>query len=471
MFAAFAAAARQRVLDSPVANLIAMGRDPYGLFARLYRRDGDMFRLHLAGMASVYVCADPDGVRQLVAGSYEQFERFAGGVELFLGPQALIMMDGDPHRKRRKMMNPGFSTESVRAFGPTMQELTQRVLGTLKVGDSLALIDPMQEITLRVIMRCVFGLAEGPRLEELRVLVIGYLRQIFGPEALAMAAVRTPARAQAWFAAHSTAAAQSRPDATFVPSRWPLWRIADRLGRIHALLDAEIDRCVAEGPETRTDVLAMLLQARFDDGAGLARDELKEQLLLLLLGGYETTSITLCWAVHCLMQHPEALARVRAELRTVMGEGPIDPSRVRELTYLGAAINESMRLYPIATGVSRRLRTPMRIAGRDLEAGDIVLACLYLVQRDPAIWSDPEKFEPERMLERRPPPWQMFPFGSGVWRCLGAAFAEHELRIVLAELCTRLDLVPEGPPVRAVQRGVTVGPSDGLRVRVTGVRG
>ena len=153
MFAAFAAAARQRVLDSPVANLITMGRDPYGLFERLYRRDGDMFRLHLAGMASVYVCADPDGVRQLVAGSYEQFERFAGGVELFLGPQALIMMDGDPHRKRRKMMNPGFSTESVRAFGPTMQELTQRVLGPLKAGDSLALIDPMQEITLRVIMR------------------------------------------------------------------------------------------------------------------------------------------------------------------------------------------------------------------------------------------------------------------------------------------------------------------------------
>ncbi|MBA3545411.1 MAG: cytochrome P450 [Nannocystis sp.] len=470
MFAALAAHARQRLLDNPIANIVAMGRDPYGLLERLYRRDGDMFRLRIAGMETVYVCVDPEGVRQLVAGSYEQFERFAGGVELFLGPQSLIRMDDDPHRKRRKMMNPAFSAESVRAFGPTMHDLTLRVLGGLKPGASLALLDPMQEITLRVIMRCVFGVAEGPRLEELRQLVIGYLRQIFGPEALALAAARTPAGAQRWFHDHSTAAAMTRPDATFVPSRWPLWRIADRLGRIHALLDAEIDRCVAEGPETRSDVLATLLQARFDDGAGMGRDELKEQLLLLLLGGYETTSISLCWAMHCLMHNPATLARVRAELKTVMGAGPIDATRVRELTYLGAAINESMRLYPIATGVSRRLKVPMTLGGREVKPGEIVLACIYLTHRDPAIWKDPETFEPERMLERRPPPWQMFPFGSGVWRCLGAAFAEHEMRIVLAELCARFDLEAEGPPVRAVQRGITVGPSGGMRVRVTGVR-
>jgi cytochrome P450 family 110 len=217
-------------------------------------------------------------------------------------------------------------------------------------------------------------------------------------------------------------------------------------------------------------VLATLLQARFDDGAGMGRDELREQLLLLLLGGYETTSISLCWTVHCLLQRPETLARVRAELKTVMGEGPIDVSRVRELTYLGAAISESMRLYPIASGVSRRLRVPMRLGGRDVKAGEIVMACIYLTHRDPAIWTDPETFEPGRMLEQRPKPWQMFPFGSGVWRCLGAAFAEHEMRIVLAELCARFDLEHEGPPVRAVQRGITVGPSAGLRVRVTGVR-
>ena len=471
MFAALAAATRQRLIDSPIANIVAMGRDPYGLFERLYRRDGDMFRLRLAGMEPVYVCVDPEGVRQLVAGSYEQFERFAGGVELFLGPQTLIRMDDDPHRKRRKLMNPAFSAESVRAFGPTMQELTRRVLGSIRTGDSMALIDPMQEITLRIIMRCVFGVAEGPRLEELRQLVIGYLRQIFGPEALALAAARTPAGAQEWFHAHSTAAAQTRPDAPFVPSRWPLWRIADRLGRIHALLDAEIDRCVADGPETRGDMLATLLRARFEDGSGMGREEVKEQLLLLLLGGYETTSIALCWAVHCLIQRPETLARVRAELRSVMGEGPIDPGRVRELTYLGAAISESMRLYPIATGVSRRLKVPMRLGGRDVKAGEIVLASIYLTHRDPAIWKDPETFEPERMLQRRAAPWQLFPFGSGVWRCLGAAFAEHEMRIVLAELCSRFDLEPVGPPVRAVQRGITVGPSGGLRVRVTGVRG
>jgi cytochrome P450 len=418
-------------ITEPLANLVQTGRDPYGLLERLYARHGDMFLLRLAAMPAVHVCADPEGVRTLLTGTYEQFERFAGGVELFVGPRALILQDGEPHRQHRKPMNPGFSAESVRAFGPAMLEITDRVLADLEPGRTLPLLAPMQDITLRVIMRCIFGIADGPRLEELRTLTIDYLRQMFSA------------------------------------SRLPLQRIADRLGRIHALLSAEIDRCAAEGPETRSDVLAMLMKIRFEDGAAMDKDELIDQLLLLLLGGYETTSMSLCWAVNCLIENPECLARARASVREVMGDG-FDPAKVRDLHYLGAVIQESMRVRPIAVGISRRLRVPMRIAGVDLQPGAIVMACMYLIHRDPALWPEPHRFMPERMLERKPPAVQLFPFGGGMWRCLGAAFAEHEMRIVLARLLARFDVaIAPGVTVRAVQRGITIGPEGGLPVRLT----
>lgn len=460
----------QQLSDNPVANLLAMGRDPYGLMERMYRRHGDMFQLRTAGLEPLRVCADPEGVRQIVTGGYAQFERHAGGVDLFAGPHSLILTHGDTHRSRRKLMSPAFSGDSIRAFGPKMAAITGRVLDDFTPGRTMALLDPMQEITLRVILRCVFGITAGPRLEELRLLVMTYLGQIFSPEALALAVALTPAGAQRWFMGRSGAARRSNPTQAFTPSRWPLQRIADCLGRIHALLAAEIDRCAAEGPATRDDVLALLMQARFEDGQGMAREELLEQLLLLLIGGYETTSISLCWAAHCLMHHPASLARVRAEVDSVMGDGPVDPSRVRELPYLGAVISESMRLYPIAIGIARRARMPMHIAGCALAPGELVMASIYLTQRNPETWPDADRFKPERMLGRRAAAWQLLPFGGGTWRCLGAAFAEFEMRIVLAEMFTRFELAPEGAPVRPVQHGITIGPSGGLRVRVAAVR-
>jgi len=459
-------AIRRRVSGAiePFSNLIETGANPYGLIERLYRERGDLFELRLMGLPPVRVCADPEGIRQLVSGSYEQMSRFAGGVELFVDRLALILFDDEPHKKRRKLMGPPFHAEAVRAFGPEMSTITDAVLDRLPLGAPFPLLDAMQDITMRVILRCVFGVAEGPRLEELRVLVIEYLRLAFGPDMLSIGATLSPRRAHELVLSLSRRTHAAGAQAPFTPSRLPVWRMADRLGRIHALLDAEIERCFAEGPERRNDVLAMLLRLRFDDGEPMSREELLAQLLMLLIGGYETTSMSLCWAVYCLLRSPEALARVRAEIAAVM-PGGFDQSRVRDLNYLGAAIAESMRLYPIAIGVSRRLRQPMRIGDREIAAGETVMASIYLVQRDPKLWPDPERFAPERMLERRPPPYLHFPFGAGVWRCLGAAFAEHEMRIVLARLFTRFDLRPDpGVEVKPQQRGITVGPSHGLPV-------
>lgn len=457
---------RVRAAYEPLDNLVQIARDPYRFLDDLRRRGGPLAELRMAGMPTVLVCSDPDAVRQLLTGSYDQLERFAGGVELFVDPLALILTDDEHHRQRRKLLNPAFNAESVRAFGPAMLEITDAALDRLPLDATFPLVGAMQDITMRVILRCLFGVAEGPRFEELRTLVVEYVRQVFGPDMLALGTSLGPSRAQAVLARLSRRARQAALDAPFEPSRLPVQRIADRLGRIHALLDAEIERCLADGPERRDDVLALMLRARFADGQPMSRDELHAQLLMLVIGGYETTSLSLCWAVHCLVQHPEALARVRSELAEVM-QGGFDPARVRDLHYLGAVIAESMRLCPIGIGVSRRLRKPMHLAGRDLPAGAIVMASVYLIQRHPALWSEPEVFRPERMLGRKPSATVHFPFGAGVWRCLGAAFAEHEMRIVLARLLTRYTVrVAPGVDVHACQNGITAGPTGGLPVQV-----
>lgn len=450
----------------PIDNLVKIARDPYRFLDDLRRRSGELAELRMAGMPTVLVCSEPDAVRQLLTGSYDQLERFAGGVELFVDPLALILTDDEHHRQRRKLLNPAFNAESVRAFGPTMLEIADGVLDQLPQGTTFPMVGPMQDITMRVILRCLFGVAEGPRFEELRTLVVEYLQGVFGPDMLALGAALTPTRAHVALMKLSRRARAVAVDVPFTPSRLPVQRIADRLGRIHALLEAEIDRCLADGPETRNDVLALMLRARFADGQPMSREELHAQLLMLVIGGYETTSLSLCWAVHCLVNHPEALARVRAEVEQVM-QGGFDPARVRDLNYLGAVIAEAMRLYPIGIGVSRRLRKPMRLLGRDLAAGTIVMLSVYLMQRHPSLWSEPDAFKPERMLERKPSATVHFPFGGGVWRCLGAAFAEHEMRIVLARLFTRFSVSPDPDfKVHATQKGITAGPSGGLPVRV-----
>jgi cytochrome P450 len=206
----------------------------------------------------------------------------------------------------------------------------------------------------------------------------------------------------------------------------------------------------------------------------MSDEELRIHLLTLLIGGHETTATSLCWAVHCLTGAPSGpgrpqLAQLREELSAA---GDLDPGRVRELTYLGAAVQESMRLYPIATGVSRRLKRDMTLGGWALRAGTVVTPSIYLTQRHPSLWEQPNAFRPERFLQAsKVPSFQSFPFGGGVWRCLGAAFADYEMRVVLARLFGRVELEPATDrPVKAELRGFTVAPAGGLPTRVVARR-
>jgi cytochrome P450 len=188
--------------------------------------------------------------------------------------------------------------------------------------------------------------------------------------------------------------------------------------------------------------------------------------MMLLIAGHETTSNSLCWAIHQLAQRPDVVAEARREQAERFPDG-FDPTRARELPYLGAVIQESMRLTPIALGVARRLKRDMELGGHSLKAGTLLLPSTYLAQRDPRRWERPHEFDPRRFLNKKIEMAAQFPFGLGVWRCLGAAFADYEMRVVLSLLIARYDieLAPD-EKAEPVLKGVTIAPKSGLRVRL-----
>jgi cytochrome P450 family 110 len=190
-------------------------------------------------------------------------------------------------------------------------------------------------------------------------------------------------------------------------------------------------------------------------------------MLTLLLAGHETTATSLAWVFHRVLGRPDVLEKLRAERARVTGGRSVEPEQVGALEYLDAVIKETARLNPVVPEIGRRLKAPMRIGGHELPAGVVAGPCIYLAHRRPDVWADPERFQPERFVGARPSPYAFFPFGGGVRRCLGAAFASYEMKVVLAEVLSRVELrAAPGRRVRLVRRTVTLAPSGGVPVVV-----
>jgi len=235
-----------------------------------------------------------------------------------------------------------------------------------------------------------------------------------------------------------------------------------------SMLTQDVHRCRAEAGNRRTDVLATLARARYEDGEPMDVGTIVDQLTLLFSAGHETTAKSLCWAILDVIRRPEIGPRIRRELDEHFGGAAPDPSHCAELPYLNAVIQESMRLTPVTTVLQREITAPLEIGGFVLPAGVVVAPSNYLAQRHPSVWSDPDAFQPARFLDgKKHAPYEYFPFGGGRRRCLGAAFAALEMPILLAAVLRRFDL-RLAPRSNTTPRygGVTIGPADGLRVVV-----
>jgi cytochrome P450 len=446
-------------------ELVLASGDPYAHLEQCQAKYGDVFTIRVPGVVRIVVVADPAAVRTLVTSGYDALSRKAENLRLLLGDRAVIFQQGEEHKKTRKLMAPPFHGERMRAYGADMARVSDEVLGRWRDGEQRVLRDDFQEITLRVILKCVLGGLDEQRLTDLARHFVGYVEEMLGP--LLQGANIFVASERLRAAIRALGAGVRRGERR--PSALPVLRVADHLGAIDRILFEEIARSRRLSDverAARVDLLSMLMAARYDDGSGLSDEALRDHIMTLLIGGYETSATTLSWTIDCALRNPGTLDRMRDEVASVMGDG-FDPSKVKQLDCIGAVVSESMRLRPIAAAMPRELRTGTTIGGYRLPSGTLVAPSIYLVQRDPRVWADPTAFRPERFLEKKPSVYEFFPFGAGVWRCLGAQFAEYEMRVVLARLVAHAELdAVKGADVRPAQRGFTIAPSGGMPVRV-----
>lgn len=419
---------------------------PVALMQWCRRRFGPTFLIKLPPFQLVML-SDPESIRTVFAAKSD--EMHAGEVNRILralvGPSSVLLLDGPEHMRQRKLLLPSFHGERMRHYGETMAEITRRTIAGWPLDTPFALHPHTQEITLQIILRTVFGANEGAEIALLserikKMLSIGEMR-ISVPGLLYLS---------------------EHPE---VEGRQPWkWLLRNRAATDEMLYE----QIAARRAETRTDredVLAMLLEARDETGAGMTDAELRDELMTALAAGHETTATSLAWAFERLLTHPTTLTRLLDELRGA-GGADASPEALAALPYLDGVVKEVMRLRPVIPLVGRVLKKPYRLAGYDFPAGTTVAANIFLAHRNPDVYPDPEAFRPERWLGVQPDPASWLPFGGGIRRCIGAAFALYEMKIVLGTILTHCELELAQKPARIVRRAITFWPEGGTRVRV-----
>jgi cytochrome P450 len=412
------------------------------------RRLGPAFRLKLPGF-DVSMFSDPESIRTIFASKSEEMR--AGEINrvlrVVLGESSALLLDGDEHVRHRKLLSPSFHGERMRHYGETMAQIARDTLASWSENEAFSLHPHTQEITLQIILRTVFGAEQGAEL-------FGLHRQI--KRLLSASEHRLMLPAMVYMSMHPELE-------TRIPFKW-LLRARDATD---ALIYKQIARRRAEtsAPE-RNDVLAMLMQARDESGQPMTDRELRDELVTALAAGHETTGTSLAWAMERILSTPSVYARLRDETDGVGGlDAP--PDRLAALPYLDATIKEVLRARPVVPLVGRLLQRPTTIGGYDLPAGAAVGACIYLAQRNPSVYPEPDAFRPERFLGVPPDPVSWLPFGGGIRRCVGAQFATYEMKIVLGTFLAACDFTLAPPtPVRILRRAITLWPEGGTRIRI-----
>ncbi|HUB72958.1 MAG TPA: cytochrome P450 [Solirubrobacteraceae bacterium] len=398
-------------------------------------RFGAMFTLTIANEHTWVVTSDPDVIKQVFTGDPRLLHAGEANRVLLpiLGPNSVLLLDEAAHMGQRKLMLPAFHGERMQRYGQLMAQVAGEEIERWPLGRPYPLRPRMQAVTLEIILRAVFGVSEEPGVERLRSELRRLLDITTSPRHTAVLAVLGPER---------------------LPRVPAFRRDLERLDR--AVYEQISERRRAGDLAERDDIMSLLLQATHEDGSPMSDRELRDELLTLLIAGHETTANALSWAVERLCRHPEKLERLTEEARG-------GASSSGESAYMQAVIQETLRLRPVISIVARRLVEPMELGGHLLPAGAAIVPSIYLVHHRGDVYPQPFQFRPERFLEdeggRPPGTYTWIPFGGGVRRCLGAAFAQFEMEVVLRELVLRRTLAPGRPrSERVYRRAITETP-------------
>ena len=414
---------------------IAWWARPVPFMERCRARFGNRFTVRFVATPPFVMLADPDEVKEVFTAPADVLHPGEGGriLEPVVGANSVLLLDESEHLEQRRLMLGAFHSERMERLADLVGAVAEREVASWPRDEPVELHPRLQALTLEVILRAVFGLDSGERMEALRDRLTRILE--FG----AQPATMIPAL-QVRFGGHG-------PWARFERLRAEADRLVFEL----------IDERRGEGAG-RDDVLTMLLDARHEDGSEMSPQELRDELMTLLVAGHETTASELAWALERLSREPRVLRRLSEEIDSGDGE-----------EYLTATVQETLRRRPVLLNVQPRfVKEPIEIGGWVYPARACLVPNAYLVHHDPAIYPDPYAFRPERFLEDPPGTYTWIPFGGGRRRCLGASFATLEMKIVLRELLSRARIAPAGDGLeRTKRRSITVSPRLGARTIVT----
>jgi cytochrome P450 len=414
-------------------QLVATWKRPAASLERLRAKYGKRITVQLPFQPPFVILSDPDEIKQVFQAPPDVLHPGEGArvLEPLIGRNSVILLDEGPHLEQRRLMLPAFHGEKMQRLTGLMTELADREVESWPVGEPIALHPRLQHVTLEIILRAVFGLERGARLDQLRDLLTSVLEFSENP----LSVLPALQRAASWFG--------------------PLKRFNERTKRSDELIFDLIDERRAEGDTERDDVLAMLLQARHEDGSPMSAQELRDELMTALVAGHETTASQLAWGFERLAREPQVTNRLVEELDASDGDA-----------YLTATINEILRLKPVLPNAEPRLtKKPVKIGPIEYPAGVALLASAYLVHHDPDIYPDPRALRPERFLDKQPGTYTWIPFGGGRRRCLGASFALQEMKIVMRAVLTRYAVAPARPEAEPTgRRSITFSPSRGATV-------
>ncbi|MBW4568904.1 MAG: cytochrome P450 [Tolypothrix carrinoi HA7290-LM1] len=428
--------------------------DPVGYMEKAGQEFPDIFTAEVVGFGDTVVFVNhPQAIQEILTNDRKKFAALGELNKImqpFVGNYSLLMLDGDRHKRQRQLMMPSFHGERMQAYGQIITNLTEKILSQLPLNKLFSARNITQDISLQVILQTVFGVYDKGRSEQLKHLM-----------PLLLDSFKSPLTSSLFFF-------------SFLQKdlgAWSPWGkfLRDRQ-QIDELLYVEIaERREKPDPE-KIDILSLLMSVRDEEDQLMTDRELRDQLITLMLAGYETTSTSMAWALYWIHHLPQVREKLLQEL-DALGDSP-DPMSIFRLPYLTAVCNETLRITPVVMfSFPRVVQQPCELLGHPLEPGTVLLNSIYLTHRREDLYPEPEQFKPKRFLERQFSPYEFMPFGGGVRRCIGETLAMFEMKLVLATILSHYQLaLADNQPERLQRRGFTLAPASGVKMILTGRR-
>ena len=401
------------------------------MIRRLARRYGNVFMMNVPIYGHVVVVADPQLAKQIFTTSPEELGNIQPNLSRLFGSGSVFALDREDHRRRRRLLAPPFHGKSMKNYEAIIEEETLRETANWPEGRPFATLPSMMHITLNAILRAVFG-ADGAELDELRRLI------------------------PPWVTLGSRLAAMPKPKRNY--GRYSPWGRLDEWRRQYDLIVDKLIDAERADPKfaDRTDVLALMMRSTYDDGSVMSRKDIGDELLTLLAAGHETTAATLGWAFERVSRHPDLLA-------ALVDEGENDGGELRQATIL-----EVQRARTVIDFAARSVYPPVYQLGEwGIPRGNSIIVSIGQIHDNPNVFPDPERFDPQRYIGGKPSAFAWVPFGGGTRRCVGAAFANMEMDVVLRTVLRHFSIETTTAPGEQWHcRGVAYTPKDGGRIVV-----